>query len=333
MAHGQNMHARLQGVTDSAIATLILARIVYWHKAGKGRTVDGKKWTVNSYAEWGAESLFSIQQTRDAFRVFRDRHLVETIVAKTKRGRVLHTRPTDRTLAAIAGAENEDTCSLAPGHVLPATPTHVPLEHAIEQGDTQGVTQGEDSETLPDGSVPPPFANLKQGAGEDKEEIGNMKVHEVEKHVKGHAHMHHPDSVKALEFLWKSKLAEEGGEMVVLKAKEYGQLKQFQKLCPPGEALAVLTWVLDDWNGYSKTVMSDAGLKSTPASPQIGFVLQWSAQAVMGWTEAMKPTPKQTAKQEATAVIASKPAQLISQDEYPASIEEIMGLTEQGKPQ
>ncbi len=149
-----------------------------------------------------------------------------------------------------------------------------------------------------------------------------MKMHEVEAAVKAQKLTHKPDSVKALEFAWKKRVAETTGATVILKAKELGQLKQFQKLCPDGKADKVLSAVLDDWIGYVKGVQSDMGLKTTPAVPSIGFLLQYASNAVIF----AEPPKVESAKHDAPKVaIPAKSVQLISHNS-PTTLEEILSI-------
>jgi len=328
MAHGQNITARLQHATRNANVTLMMLRLVRWLES-KSSAVEweGETWVANSIDEWAVETGLSGTQSKYVFESGRKLNLIKTTMRWHRKRWRMHTALTPRSRAVIAGAE-DDSCPSDQG--TDATSDKAKAPALIKEQDTiQEIKQEKISENLPKGSLSPPETlEGKLVSGKTEKDTEAMKMSDVEKHVIGNKHLHKPDSVQALAFLWKQKLSEESGAMVVLKAKEYGQLKLFQKQCSPDTAFQVLTWVLDNWNAFSKGVMSEADLKSTPASPLLGFVLQWSAKAVIGWTQSTKTAEPQTpTKQEApVAVSASKTLQLIStMTTYPDSIEEIMG--------
>ena len=152
---------------------------------------------------------------------------------------------------------------------------------------------------------------------------GLKSVHDVEAAVKAHKVLHKPNTVEALAFMWKSRLSEKGG-YVVVTPKDRGQLGHFMKACPPGKAEKVLSFVLDDWVGFAKKVESMAGLKIVPTCPSPGFLLKHVDIAVK-----LASPPKPVAKQEATpALLIAQSVQLTShgpepEKQYPKSLAEI----------
>jgi hypothetical protein len=316
LAHGDHLHGYLQSVTKNPAATLLLARIIFWHKMGKGREIDGKKWTPNSYEDWATETRLSVQQVRTAFAIFKESNLAETVRAIVQHRRVLHTRPTARTIAISEGDFEEDNCSQQHDQLLPATAPSVAQTPSYIQEEIQEETQEETSGP----SVPQSTPGPETECGEQ-----TVKMSEVEQAVKARKLMHKPDTVKSLEFQWKNRVAEKTGAMIILKAKEYGQLKQFQKLCPEGKAMAVMNAVLDNWLAFVKATQSAHGLKSTPAQPSLDFLLKYAANAVIFFSLLTKP-----AKHEAPEVaIPTKSVQLMSQDDKPATLAEVMAILNQ----
>lgn len=64
-----------------------------------------------------------------------------------------------------------------------------------------------------------------------------VKASEVETYIKAKKKLHQPDSFKALEFLWKERVARiTGGFAPNLKGTECGQLKLITNVCLEGRA-------------------------------------------------------------------------------------------------
>ena len=144
---------------------------------------------------------------------------------------------------------------------------------------------------------------------------GLKSVMEVEQAVKAQKILHKPNSTKALEFIWKKRVAEIMKAPVVFKSKDdFHQLTQFAKKCPPGKAEEVLNVVLDDWIMFVKKSESLLGAKNTPLIPRVDFLLRNVQAAVI------LATPKQLppVKHEATGGAPSaKMVQLMSQSPEP----------------
>ena len=141
--------------------------------------------------------------------------------------------------------------------------------------------------------------------------------------------LHQPLKVSGLEAVWKQTLAEvTGGFVVGLTLKQKGQLKNFMQACPEGSAAAVLETVLRDWVMFALEAEADAGVKSSPDAPDVGFLLKHVGTAVNLHLEATKP--KGTLGGKPASGSSSPPVKLIAQTPAtpgtPASPEEPGGI-------
>ena len=99
-----------------------------------------------------------------------------------------------------------------------------------------------------------------------------------------------PDSLPALEELWRSRVAETyGGFVPNWTAKERGQMSNFRKICPPGAAPAVLEACLNDWALFATMAKANAGAWDLPARPTVSFLLKFVGVAVNLWLSKTKP--------------------------------------------
>ena len=124
--------------------------------------------------------------------------------------------------------------------------------------------------------------------------------------------LHQPLKVSGLEAVWKQTLAEvTGGFVVGLTLKQKGQLKNFMQACPEGSAAAVLETVLRDWVMFALEAEADAGVKSSPDAPDVGFLLRHVGTAVNLHLEATKPKGKLGGKPASGS--SAPPVKLIAQ--------------------
>ena len=101
-----------------------------------------------------------------------------------------------------------------------------------------------------------------------------------------------PDSLPALEELWRSRVAETyGGFVPNWTAKERGQMSNFRKICPPGAAPAVLEACLNDWALFATMAKANAGAWDLPARPTVGFLFKFVGVAVNLWLSKTKKAP------------------------------------------
>lgn len=332
MAHGDHQMGRLRKATGGDLeAAFLLYRLIFWFEHGKGRVIDGQKYVPNSYHDWVAETVSTYKRIRAAIDLLRKLNLLETTTSKFRGLPILHSRPTASALLIYDGSKDagldpkglpsqggpiaatgQATCPQGAGPMPSEGQDHI-------QGEKQGKKHGENNSGH---HSPQEDQNLKTGYGKEHDK----KMSEVEKFVKGKKFLQ-PDSVKALEFLWTQKVAEDTGAMVNLKAKELGQLKMFAKLCPEVKAEEVLTKVLKEWVPFIKRCQTDAGIKHVPVEPNIGFLLQYASNAVIFATPPengpVYPFPLAETHKAAPAIV-SDPIDEIVPEEYPQSLEEIL---------
>jgi len=324
MAHGNNLFAHLMKATQSPAATLVLARLLYWYKNGKGRQIEGQKWIPNSIADWCKETGMSVQQVRTALKVIETANLAEVKVAIYDTRQTLHVRPTQRAIAISEGNSDElvsqDPCCEQHAPLLAAASDQVtdnkPDCHQ-QHGYIQGDKQGENKEVNTGGTVSP----QKESLPPTDEEPVKMKMADVEKSVKANALLHQPDSYGALEKKWINAVYEAQGSMVVLKAKEKGQLKMLHKLWASPDA--TLAFVLKHWTSFAAKVATDAGEKNTPAQPALGFLLKHASIAAIF----AEPTPAYVQKFKGPPKPATVVQSIAPDDaEKPLTFEETLAL-------
>ena len=319
------MVARLQAATKNANATLLLMRVIFWSKQKNGGVeLEGHRWVVNALEEWADETGLTRHQVKEAIAALREMNLVATKMAWWHNRWVMHSRLTPRTTAILEGGSAPigagGQCQMAPGVSANWHSTYI-------QGESQGDSFKESSELTLANAITAPEENLDAGEENDMKKV--KSVHEVFDAVKAQKFDHKPDSVKALEFMWKAKVAELTGQTIILKAKELGQLKHFRSVCPAHKAEIVLSRVLDKWVHFAKTVQGEVGLHSTPSNPNIDFLLKYASIAVTF----AAPSKKIVAKKEEAppAIVVPKIVQLIASDEdKPATLEEVLAITKEG---
>jgi len=293
MAHGQNIVARLQHATGNANVTLLLMRLSHWLAKPVAVQIEGEPWVANSTEEWGEDSGLSTTQAKYAGEVARKLNLMKTTMRWHRKRWIMHATTTPRARAIIAGAEDE--CLSDEGTGDPQCGAAVPalMKEQIESKKEEQIEK--DSETLPEGSVPPQIEDQNQGgAGDESEKGKTMKVSDVMKAQAGKKILHKVDGNKALEMLWLAKMAEITKGFVTATNKDRGMLKNFRAKCPEGRAEQALAWTLDNWHTFAHAVQADAGLKSVPEKPALGFILLYAANAV-GMAFKVKAAPTQAA--------------------------------------
>ena len=313
--HGQNMVARFQQATHSATATILLQRIHYWCQNGKGRQHDGLKWVVNTYEQWAVETGLTMEQVKYALGLLRQAHLITTVVVRGWAGTHLHVRETQRTEVLASGNE-------------PPTLGEIPtdgqgISHLQEQGEEyQGETQGEELSEGPAVLSQEASGEPDKSPGKETEMIKVKSVNEVQAAVKTKEFHHKPDSLKALEARWRKHIVAEGGVAMNFTAKQYAQLKGFQKACGALSAEEALTYVLDHWAHFTARAKTATGLTTAPSEPHCGFLLQHVGIAVSYYSS----NKSQPMKQEVpAAIIFVKKLQSIAiEDQEPTTLEEIL---------
>ena len=311
---GVNMLSAFQGATRNAASTLLLMRIVFWvTKSSCGVTLEGHVWIANSLEDWAGETGLTVTQVTYALGILRDLNLVITTRRMWNKRMVLHTRITGR-VAVVLGGGDWQKCQEHNGKTAMTIMAKLPCTYI--QGETQGETQGAFG-----------ALSLASGKKSDQKACGedDMKftgsAHDVEAHVKANKMLHKPDG--GFGQLWAENLSRLTGVTQPMPSlKQIGQLKAFAKKCPPETGKAVLKNALANWLAFTKRVEQDAGIKTTPAKPNIDFLLKHVSIAVMFALPAQQS--KQPAKHEALSV--AKTMQLTSlsaEDEPPMTLAEI----------
>jgi hypothetical protein len=89
------------------------------------------------------------------------------------------------------------------------------------------------------------------------------------------------DGIPALVSVWQEHMAETyGGYQPAFTGKQTGQMKLFQKACPPGQCALVLDKVLKNWSDFVVDVKAAADLKSVPSQPNLDFLLKYVSNAL-----------------------------------------------------
>jgi len=310
------MIARLHKATQNATATLLMMRVAFYcHLDNGGVLLDGRRWTYRSVDGWADEIGDSPDKVERAMKLLREANLISTRMAWVGKGDarrwLLHVALTPRTESVLKGEDpqicGEGSCKSAGGG--PAN-----LHLTIEPGEQPGEQPGDPSELSLAVLNGPVKGKGFAGEGDQPVKMEDMLAAETWKE-KASKLLHKPNTPSSLELIWKQKFpAVDGKKFVSLTKEDWGRLSQFRKKVPPGNADAILTWVLDNWDAFTKHAEDAAGLKQSPSLPSIGFLLKHVSLATMLWSSATSPK-----KQEApTANSVLKPVQLISQ-EPPAS--------------
>lgn len=322
-----NPVARAKALAGSWPGAAILLRLTYWMRKTKIRH-GPHMWVVMSRDEWLEETGCTVNEHKNAVGRLKSLDLV-VIETHLFRGRTRSfMRLADGVLEHIEAGSG--WCLTAPSSWLPGTPTEslpgtptnkeptVPKE--VKEGDK--LVSGE-------ASLAPAKTVSKQGGFED------MKAAEALAHKKAMKVLHKPDSVQQLGFLWKGTVSEVyDTPMVNLSAKSVGQLKHFKNACPEGTAASVLTWVLHNWIEFVKAVETEAGVKTTPSKPDIGFLLKYTSVAV-SVADQSKTKPAANALDETPSPGSkSVPNVVASEDDEDQPIkskEELMAILKKGK--
>jgi hypothetical protein len=346
--HGDNKIARLNRATGNANFTTFLLRLAHWTTQKCVVEHDGRRWVANSKEEWGTEVGLSLPQVKRLYQVGLQENLIETMMRWHRKRWVLHTRLTERAVRIMGRGEaqiqpspetgNEPDSGSISGLLYIHLQEHI-QEHAQEHSYSEltlatapGTEEGFSGEigeldlsSLPE-SLSPPIAPLSP----EPMMVKVKSVAEVEAAVKAQKMLHKPDSVTKLGVIWTSAVTEKTGVLVPLKAREFGQLKNFRKLCPEGTAEQVLQKVLDDWIKFAVLAKGKAGLKSIPKEPHIGFLLTHASLAI---AHALKEPPKFEAKKPPKPVTQPKSVQSSAQsEEKPATLDEILAILNEEPP-
>lgn len=312
----KNPIAQAKALAGTWPAAAVLLRLSYW--MGKTKIRRGPhRWVVMSRDEWLEETGCTLKEYTNAIKRLKEAGLVTAEYHLYRGKRHGFFRLTDLALNALKGTAGSD-----PEGTLHSYPVGTPIKEPsvlseVKKGDKK-VSSGSSPATEPNGC--------------EHEDGTIMKISETLAAQAAKKHLHKPDTVKQLEFVWKETFADVYEQsMVHVTKKQLGQMKHFLAKCPEGTAAKVLEWSIRNWVEFVKDVETKAGIKSTPSHPSIDFLLKHAWIAVALATSSKLPGPE---KQEASPGLpAAKTVQLISQpeeDDQPKSFEELMAILGSG---
>jgi hypothetical protein len=130
----------------------------------------------------------------------------------------------------------------------------------------------------------------------------------------------------------KAHIIKEYGDYVPpFTKKEFGQLKDFIKACPPGQALSMLECCLCNWMYFTVYAKGEYAAFGIPTRPTLDFLMKWRAAAInFALKEAKEAAkPKGLLSQPSkimTAAPAFNPPVEVPEDEKPATWEEVQAI-------
>lgn len=315
-------------VAGSPAAGIVLYRLNFWKPT---REINGRLWVAKSRAELMYETGLSEQQVKDALAKLRKDGLIQTSQHLFHGKNVMHvliTAKGSEVLKDPTGVVSNDPAQVVSGEPAQAVSTDATSYTSYMQGESQGEHTGSSEQTLASAPSEPMKETDKVNPESKPKSVKDVILGQSARKV-----LHKPDSAKSLEFLWKSLVSEVTGGYVSVTQKQLGQLKHFMGKCPPGTSQDVLEFAVRNWIDFVKEAEVMAGLKSTPASPNLDFLLKHADVAVTlrAAAKAVPPTPKQEATK---GVPCPQPLQLIAQadetEEAPKTLEELMSIIGNG---
>lgn len=313
-------------------AGIILYRLIFWKPT---RTVKNRLMFAKSYSEIMFETGLTHQQVKDGLNRLRKKGLIQTAQSLFQGKNVMHVLVTEACKKALIEAATD--VPKDPAQVVSNDPTQVVSGGTASyttymQGESQGESQGDCAQACAGG-----FSGEKSesGFGEGKKvKVKKPRPTSVKEAILAHkgppigGKLHKPDSVKALESVWKVTVSEEFDKYVApLTMKQQSQLKMFRGKCPSGKCEMILRHVLRNWVEFTKSVQMQAGIKATPSEPSIDFLLKHAEVAV---NLSFEPNKKPQVSQEASSgKVSAGKVQLIATDEdedQPQTFEELMAI-------
>lgn len=135
-------------------------------------------------------------------------------------------------------------------------------------------------------------------------------------------------SVQKLIDIWRELVPKynEAKFVSAFTIKQKGQLVQFAKKCE-GHQESVLRYVLMNWIKYVKYVSKNQGVKVTPDTPTLGFLLKYVQEAVNLYMEAnVAPKQEVPTKMQLIAPVQPLPKVTVEAEEKPATLADILAL-------
>ena len=308
--------ARCLATAPSQNAGLLLYRIAWWQPKATIVKGEGAPWIAKNGMQWARETGLSRNQYERGLRALKDRDLIETCRAFFGNRLITHLRLTPVGVARLKGR-----------HSLKAEGTGSLETEGIESLETEGTkgtcTEQKEETYKYDGVL----------AHADGETTMKSTPGKTVKEIIAEAKMQTPASPSTpLGVLWCQQVAQAwGGYVPPLTAKQKGQLAQFAKKVPPGQAAKILRACISGWIAFTAQAEQDAGAFKTPLRPEIGFMLKFAGVAV-NFAQAPAPAPKSAVKKSPFVQTVAQPAAPGVPDEYPTSIEEILAPPKASKP-
>jgi len=318
-------------------AGIILYRLIFWKPT---RQINGRWWFAKSYAEIAYETGLSLKQVENGLARLRKRGLIQTSQHLFQGKSVTHVLVTEecrQTLMACSSAPPKKGTQVPPKEVAQVPPkegTQEPPNGGTSyttymQGEPHGVQQGDCALTCAENTGDPQSSLIGEGKRVKPKKTRLTSVKDVLLAHKGPSQkdvLHKPESLKQLEFTWKTHVSDVFDKYVApLTLKQQNQLKKFREKCPPGKADAVLKSVIENWVGFVKTVQAQAGLKQVPPEPSLDFLLKHAEVAVNLSLDLKKPVVTQEAAPKGEK--SASAVQLIAEEEdKPQTFEELMAI-------
>ncbi len=286
-------------VAGDAVTGVVLYRLLFWWPKAS-REIEGRRYFAKSYDELQHETGLTYKQVKSALMRLRKQGLITTLQRDFGGRNVTHFMLTATCVQELQlaqsgqpGGPKWDNCG-GPNGTTPYT-------QGGQQGGLQGVS----------GAASPAHGNSGEIGQEVPEGDGKVaKAADILATTKW-GKKHKPDSGSELAFAWKNAMADVYGEVMVhLTGEQVGKLMHVIPKVGEGNAAKVIEYAISNWIEFVKTVETEAGIKTTPAKPNVTFFLKHAAIAASLCAQPEKPAPK---KQEAVAgVQAVKSVQLIS---------------------
>lgn len=261
-------------------AGVLLYRILWFDQRPKLRRDDGF-WIVNSNSKWQDEIAGTSKQLKKAMADLKKAGLISSELYMFRGKNHAFIKVTAKTREALEGPIGKSL----------GGPIGKSLEGPlIEGGSSKGSSEGS---SISEASLAPALAGTDQTAQFSPEETDEMKIPKSIKEL-----LHHPEPSNTLAGNWKQLVAAQEKTFVpALTQKQRGQFNHFEKKCPPGSALKVMTATIQNWTFFANTVKSDKGVYSVPGVPDIGF-LTMHADVAIKLALKVKPLQSTASKKE-----------------------------------
>ena len=322
-----------------------------WHGVSYARAQEGRDWYALSRDAISGSTGLSLDKVERSLSRVRKAALITSEQHLFGGRNVNHYRVTDAAVEAVVAAASGQQLAV-PVSCKSAVPVSckvaVPVSCKVAviystASSTASPTAISTGGTIPNGIIPQEGLTPKtEDAGKAvEEESSKEKIHpkkknhvepemgkmaDVEALVKAKKKMHKPDTVASLEKLWINVVFEEQGSMVVITKKHRGQLAMLlNRWEKPDDVMA---HVLAGWTYFAAKVATDAGVKDTPAYPNLDFLLKHASIAGI-FAEPKKPMVHEAPK--ATGLIKAIPVQSIANAHVEATLAEVLAINKEIK--